>query len=305
MPRAIWSGTISFGLVSIPVKLFNAVSRKSVSFNQLDARTGSRVRQKLVSGSDGADVTRDDIVKGYNLGGDQYVTVSEDELAQLMPQAQRTIDLEEFVSLDEIDPVFYDSAYYLVPEKAAVKPYALLTAAMDRSEKVGIGRFVMRSKEYVAALRPSDGKLVLSTMVYADELNDVDEFPEIEAAASAKLSEKEIAMATQLVESLSAEFEPEKFHDTYREQLLTLIERKAAGETQEAPAPVAAEDSRVVDLLAALEASVAAAKESRHRHPTARSADRDGDGEADGEEVDADDAAAAKPPRRARSRRSA
>ena len=228
MPRAIWSGTISFGLVSIPVKLFNAVSRKSVSFNQLDARSGARVRQKLVSGSDGSDVARDDIVKGYNLGGDQYVTVSEDELAQLMPQAQRTIDLEEFVSLDEIDPVFYDSAYYLVPEKAAVKPYALLTAAMDRSEKVGIGRFVMRSKEYVAALRPSDGKLVLSTMVYADELNDVDEFPEIEAAASAKLSDKEIAMATQLVESLSAEFEPEKFHDTYREQLLTLIERKAA-----------------------------------------------------------------------------
>jgi len=226
-----------------------------------------------------------------------------------MPQAQRTIDLEEFVSLDEIDPVFYDSAYYLVPEKAAVKPYALLTAAMDRSEKVGIGRFVMRSKEYVAALRPSDGKLVLSTMVYADELNDVDEFPEIEAAASAKLSEKEIAMATQLVESLSAEFEPEKFHDTYREQLLTLIERKAAGETQDAPAPVAAEDSRVVDLLAALEASVAAAKESRQRHPTARSADRGGDADAE-TEADADveaevDAAAAKPARRARSRRSA
>ena len=197
------------------------------------------------------------------------MTVSEDELAQLMPQAQRTIDLEEFVSLDEIDPVFYDSAYYLVPEKAAVKPYALLTAAMDRSEKVGIGRFVMRSKEYVAALRPSDGKLVLSTMVYADELNDVDEFPEIEAAASAKLSDKEIAMATQLVESLSADFEPEKYHDTYREQLLDLIERKAAGEVQEAPAPVAPEDSRVVDLLAALEASVAAAKDSRQRHPTA------------------------------------
>ena len=303
MPRAIWSGTISFGLVSIPVKLFNAVSRKSVSFNQLDARSGARVRQKLVSGSDGSDVARDDIVKGYNLGGDQYVTVSEDELAQLMPQAQRTIDLEEFVSLDEIDPVFYDSAYYLVPEKAAVKPYALLTAAMDRSEKVGIGRFVMRSKEYVAALRPSDGKLVLSTMVYADELNDVDEFPEIEAAASAKLSDKEIAMATQLVESLSAEFEPEKFHDTYREQLLTLIERKAAGEVQEAPAPVAAEDNRVVDLLAALEASVAAAKDSRQRHPTARVAeDSSTDDEPDSEKPGEKSAAKSV---RSRSRRSA
>jgi DNA end-binding protein Ku len=303
MPRAIWSGTISFGLVSIPVKLFNAVSRKSVSFNQLDARSGARVRQKLVSGTDGSDVPRDDIVKGYNVGGDQYVTVSEDELSQLMPQAQRTIDLEEFVSLDDIDPVFYDSAYYLVPEKAAVKPYALLTAAMEGSDKVGIGRFVMRSKEYVAALRPRGGKLVLSTMVYADELNDVDEFPEIEAAASAKLSDKEIAMATQLVESLSADFDPEKYHDTYREHLLDLIERKAAGEVQEAPAPVAAEDSRVVDLLAALEASVAAAKESRQRHPTALPAD-DAAGGAD-DEVEDDAPAAKKPAARARSRRTA
>jgi DNA end-binding protein Ku len=306
MPRAIWSGTISFGLVSIPVKLFNAVSRKSVSFNQLDARDHARVRQKLVSGTDGSDVPREGIVKGYNLGGDQYVTVTDDELALLMPQAQRTIDLEEFVSLEEIDPVFYDSAYYLVPEKAAVKPYALLTTAMDRADKVGIGRFVMRSKEYVAALRPSDGKLVLSTMVYADELNDVDEFPEIEAAAAAKLSDKEIAMATQLVESLAADFEPEKYHDTYREQLLDLIERKAAGEVQEAPAPVAPEDSRVVDLLAALEASVAAAKESRQRHPTALPSDgAAADDGAPDDEAEDEAAAAKKPAARARSRRTA
>jgi DNA end-binding protein Ku len=296
MPRAIWSGAISFGLVSIPVKLFNAVSRKNVSFNQLDSRTGARVRQKLVSGTDGADVPREEIIKGYNLGADQYVTVSDDEMAQLMPHAQRTIDLEEFVALDEIDPVFYDSAYYLVPEKAAVKPYALLTKAMGQSEKVGIGRFVMRSKEYVAALRPKDGKLVLSTMVYADELNSVDDFPEIEAAGSVTLSDREVAMATQLVESLSAEFDPDKYHDTYREQLLDLIERKAAGETQVAPAPVAAEDSRVVDLLAALEASVAAAKESRQRHPTALA---QGDGAAE------EEAAPKKRASRSRSRQSA
>ncbi|MCC6435025.1 MAG: Ku protein, partial [Acidimicrobiales bacterium] len=126
MARAIWSGAISFGLVSIPVKLFNAVSRKSVSFNQLDGRSGSRVRQKLVSAADGEEVSRDQILKGYAIGPDQYVTVSEDELASIMPVAQRTIDLEEFVDLGDIDPVFYDSSYYLVPDKAAVKPYALL-----------------------------------------------------------------------------------------------------------------------------------------------------------------------------------
>ena len=269
MARAIWSGAISFGLVSIPVKLYNAVSRKSVSFNQLDARSGARVKQKLVSAADGEDVPRDQIVKGYHLGAEQFVTISEDELASVMPQAQRTIDLEEFVDLPDIDPVFYDSAYYLVPEKAAVKPYALLTEAMERAQKVGIARFVMRSKEYVAAIRPQSGKLVLSTMVYADELNALDDLPELEAVAAITLSDKEIAMAGQLVSSLSAEFDPAKYHDTYREQLMALIDRKAAGETELVAAPAALEEGKVVDLLAALEASVAAAKEARQRHPTA------------------------------------
>jgi DNA end-binding protein Ku len=268
MARAIWSGAISFGLVSIPVKLFNAVSRKSVSFNQLDARTGSRVRQKLVSSSDGEEVPREQVVKGYHLGGDKYVEMSEDDFALVMPKAQRTIELEEFVDLDDIDPVFYDSAYYLVPEKAAVKPYALLAQAMEQAQKVGIARFVMRSKEYVAAIRPTDSRLALSTMIYADELNTLEDVPELDAAASVKLSDKEVAMARQLVESLSAEFEPEKYHDTYREQLLGLIERKADGEVTEAPEAAEPEDNRVVDLLAALEASVAAAKDARGRHPT-------------------------------------
>jgi DNA end-binding protein Ku len=317
MARAIWSGSISFGLVSIPVKLFNAVSRKSVSFNQLDVRSGARVRQKLISSLDGEEVPRDQIVKGYNLGGDQYVQVTEDELAQVMPRGQRTIDLEEFVDLAEIDPVFYDAPYYLVPEKAAVKPYALLSEAMDRADKVGIARFVMRSKEYVAAIRARDRKLVLSTMVYADELNSVDELPEIEAAAESPLSEKEVAMATQLVESLAAEFEPAKYRDTYRDQLLELIDRKSSGETQLAPVAAAPDETRVVDLLAALEASVAAAKESRERHPTARStagskgragkrtaaSAEDGlDGRGDGEAGQAEQPA---PKKRARARKSA
>lgn len=309
MPRAIWSGAVSFGLVSIPVKLFNAVSRKSVSFNQLDARTGARVRQKLVSSVDGEEVTRDQVIKGYSLGADQYVQVDEDELAAIMPTAQRTIELEEFVDLAEIDPVFYDSAYWLVPDKAASKPYALLSHAMQDSQKVGIARFVMRSKQYVAAIRPRDGKLVLSTMVYADELTSVDDLPEIETAENVQLNDREVAMAVQLVESLSADFEPEKYHDTYREQVLELIERKASGEVLAAPVPAAAEESRVVDLLAALEASVEAAKASRGNHPASRAAAGkvkpkavDAAGAAD---VGADEDEVARPARKPRARKSA
>ena len=296
MARAIWSGAISFGLVSIPVKLYNAVSRKSVSFNQLDGRTGARVKQKLVSAADGEEVSRDQILKGYAIGAEQYVTVSEDELAAIMPAAQRTIDLEEFVDLVDIDPIYYDAAYYLVPDKAAVKPYALLVDAMENSGKVGIARFVMRSKEYVAALRVRDGKLVLNTMVYADELNDVDELPELEAAVKVELTDREKAMAQSLVDSLSAEFEPAKYHDTYREQLLELLDRKAAGETEIVLEPAAASETRVVDLLAALEASVADAKAARKRHPTAVPVSGS---------VEDDDAEAATAPKRTRARKSA
>ena len=231
---------------------------------------GARVKQKLVSAADGEEVSRDQILKGYAIGPESYVTVSEDELASIMPAAQRTIDLEEFVDLAEIDPVYYDSAYYLVPDKAAVKPYALLVDAMESAGKVGIARFVMRSKEYVAALRVRDGKLVLNTMVYADELNDVDELPEIEAADKVELTERERAMAQTLVDSLTAAFEPAKYHDTYREQLLEILDRKAAGESEVVLEPVAQSETRVVDLLAALEASVAEAKAARKRHPTGR-----------------------------------
>jgi DNA end-binding protein Ku len=301
MARAIWSGAVSFGLVSIPVKLFNAVSRKSVSFNQLDSRTGSRVRQKLVSAADGEEVGREHILKGYAIGPEQYVTVSEEELAAIMPAAQRTIDLEEFVDLVDIDPVYYDSSYYLVPDRAAVKPYALLVDAMEAAGKVGIARFVMRSKEYVAALRVRDGKLVLNTMVYADELNDVDELPELEAAEQIELTEREKAMAQSLVDSLSAPFEPQKYHDTYREQLMSIIERKAAGETEVVLEAAPAQETKVVDLLAALEASVAEAKASRQRHPTGRAKDAEAapDTDAAGDEV------AAKRPKRTPKRKSA
>ncbi len=293
----MWSGSISFGLVNIPVKLFNAVSRKSVHFNQIDSRSGSRIKYKKVSAADETEVPNDAIVKGYEWTSGQYVLVDDDELASLDPEAARSVDIEEFVDLDEIDPIFYDAAYYVAPDRGALKSYALLAEAMEQANKVGIARFVMRSKQYLAAIRPQDGRLVLSTMVYADELNEPESIGELEGVAGVELSEKELTMARQLIESLSSEFEPSKFEDTHRNRVLELIERKASGETVvSAPQPAAAD--KVVDLMAALEASVAAAKESRQRHPTARR----GDGTAAGDDDGAGDAEpAASGARKARS----
>jgi DNA end-binding protein Ku len=196
------------------------------------------------------------------------VVITDEELAALDPQAVRTIDIDEFVDLADIDPIFYDSAYYLAPDKAA-KPYALLARAMEGEGKVGIAHFVMRTKQYLAAIRPKDGKLLLSTMVYADEINEPSAIPELAELESIDLDAKELKMAQQLIETLAADFEPEKFHDTYREAVLDLIERKAEGQEVVAPA-AAAEPEKVVDLMAALEKSVSEAKEARKRHPAAR-----------------------------------
>ena len=278
MPRAMWSGAISFGLVNIPIRLHNAVSRKSVHFNQIDTRTGSRIQYKKVSAADGEEVPSEQIAKGYQLSSGEYVLVGDDELGALDPEASRSIDIEQFVDLDEIDPIYYDSAYYVAPDKAAKKPYALLTRAMEEQNKVAIARFVMRSKQYLAALRPQDGVLVMSTMVYADEVNDPVELVG-EDVIDEDVSDRELKMASQLVESLTEPFEPEKFEDTYRNQVLDLIDRKAAGEEIVAtPTPVA--EDKVVDLMAALEASVRDAKAARGRHPTAKAV---------GDDVDADD----------------
>ena len=267
MPRAIWSGSISFGLVNIPIKLYAAVSRKSVSFNQLDSRTGARIKHKKVSAADGEEVPMEAIVKGYELASGEYVTVGDDELSTLDPEASRAIDIEEFVALSEIDPIFYDSAYLVAPDKATVKPYALLAQAMEESGKVAIAKFVMRSKQDLCAVRPKDGMLLMSTMVYADELNDASEIPELDELADIEVSTKELDMARQLIHSLSADFEPERFEDTHRQQVLDLIERKAAGQTEILAPPVVMEEDKVVDLMAALEASVQSAKAARQRHP--------------------------------------
>jgi DNA end-binding protein Ku len=270
MPRAIWSGAISFGLVNIPIKLFNAVSRKGVHFNQIDSRTGARIQYRKVSAEDGEEVPSEAITKGYQLASGDYVLVGDDELASLDPEASRTIDIEQFVDLSDIDPLYYDSAYFVAPDKAARKPYALLVKAMEEEEKVAIARFVMRTKQYLAAMRPKDGVLVLSTMVYADEVNDPHEVGEIDGVADTDVSDRELRMATQLIESLSEPFLPDDYQDTYRHQVLELVERKAAGEEEIVTAPAPKAEERVVDLMAALEASVKEAKEARTRHPTSK-----------------------------------
>jgi DNA end-binding protein Ku len=275
MPRAIWSGSISFGLVNIPIKLYGAVSRKTVRFNQLDSRTGSRVKLKKVSASDGDEVPAEAIVKGYELASGEYVTIADDELGALDPEASHTIDIEEFVDLADIDPIYYDAAYYVAPDKATLKPYALLTQAMEESGKVGIARFVMRSKQYLCAVRPKDGALVLSTMVYADEVNDPAEIGEIAGLEDVEVTKKELDMARQLIASLSEDFDADRYEDTYRNRVIELIEAKAAGRSEVIAPPAALSEDKVVDLMAALEASVQEAKAARQRHPAAGEADAD------------------------------
>jgi len=270
MPRAIWSGAISFGLVTVPVRLYSAVSRKSVRFNQLDQRTGSRIKRKWVSALDGEEVPSDELVRGYEITSGNYVTVSDDELKSLDPEASRTIDIVEFVDLDEIEPLMYDNAYYLEPDELAAKAYKVLVEALGKADKVAVARIVMRNKEYLASIRSSNGVLVMATMVYADEVNSIGDIDGLEKVASIEVSEAEIAMAEQLIATLESDFDASKYSDGYRERVLDLIQRKSDGEdvlVVEDAAPAASSD--VVDLMAALEASVAAAKETRKRHPSA------------------------------------
>lgn len=268
MPRPVWSGTISFGLVAIPVKLFRAVNHKSVSFNQLDDRTMSRIRYRKVSDDTGEEVPDDHIVKGYEVSKGRYVVVDPDELEPFIPSATKTVDLEEFVELDEIDPVYFDSAYYVAPD-ANPKPYVLLARAMEEAGKVAIGRLVMRNKQVTAAIRAVDGRLVMSTLSYADEVVSPEVIDELAGLDDIDVSPREVKMAEALVDSLTDAFEPAKYHDDYREQVLDLIGKKAAGEEFEMP-EAATEKPKIVDLMAALEASVEAAKTSRVRHPTGR-----------------------------------
>ncbi len=284
MPRSIWSGAISFGLVNVPVRLVTAVSRKTVRFHQLHAEDGARVQHKRVCSADGEEVPYGEIVKGYDLGGDRYVVVTQEELERLDPKKTRTIDIEEFVSLEEIDPMLYDNAYYLVPDgEPAVKAYELLRRAMAEAGRVAIGRVVIRTKEHLAAIRPAGEALTLETMLFGDEVVPQDdlELPTVDSEPA----EREIAMARQLIDSLSAEFDPDRHRDEYRERVLELVECKARGE-EVVTEPEVEEPAPVPDLMAALRRSLAEARERESRWGDRGQGEgrRRGRGEGDGAE---------------------
>jgi DNA end-binding protein Ku len=250
----VWTGNISFGLVAVPVKLTPATKSRDVSFNQLEEGTGARIRYRRVSEATGEEVSTDRIVKGYEIEKGRYVVVEKEELDSLAPKASHTIDIEDFVDIADIDPVYFDTPYYVMVDEKAAKPYRLLVDAMTELGKVAIGRVVIRAKERLVAIRPLDGMLCVETMRYADEVVDpatlgIPDDEGIEPTA------REVAMAQQLIEALSDEFDATKYHDEYREQLLALIDKKAAGEAIVANEPVEA-PAKVLDLMAALEASL-------------------------------------------------
>ncbi len=260
MPRAIWSGSISFGLLNVPVKLYSAVSKKSVSFRELRESDGSRIRHKRVAEADGEEVPYEEIVKGYEVAPEQYVVVTRDELEQLDPKKTRAIEIKDFVDLDDIDPIYFDHPYYLGPDKGAEKAYGLLVKAMEDSRKVAIARFVLRNKENLAALRPMDGVMTMATMRFADEVVTPDEIADSIEGDPGKPTKKELEMAKALIDSLAGEFEAGEYRDEYREEVLALIERKAKGESVVAAKSEAPTPTKAPDLMAALEESLAAVK---------------------------------------------
>jgi DNA end-binding protein Ku len=262
--------------VNVPVKLFSAVSRKSVRFHQLHDKDGVRIQQKRVCPADGEEVPYENIVKGYEIAPDKYVVIEPEELDALDPKKTRAIEIQEFVDLEEIDPIYFDHPYYLAPDKGAAKPYRLLLQAMQDTNKVAIARVVIRQKENLVAIRATGNVMTMATMVFHDEVVPSDTLDEIPDDDEATVSDREVEMAQQLIGSLTAPFEPEKYHDEYRERVLELIEAKAAGE--EIAIQPEEEPQKVPDLMAALEQSLEAAQKSGGGTSRSRKRAASGDG---------------------------
>jgi DNA end-binding protein Ku len=259
MPRSIWTGAISFGLVNVPVKLYSAVQRRTVRFNQLDSDGNVRIQMKRVNPQTGEEVPYERLVKGFEIGPDRYVVVEPEELEALEPRRTRTIDILDFVELADIDPIFYDHPYYLAPGAGGAKPYKLLLDAMRETGKVAVAKVVIRQKEALVAVRPHGDLLQMDTLIYFDEVvpqDRIDELPD----ESVEVTDRELQIAKQLVESLATRWDPEQYRDEYREKVLALVERKAAGE-EIAVQPAAQESAPVPDLMSALKASLDAVKE--------------------------------------------
>jgi DNA end-binding protein Ku len=259
MARSIWSGLISFGLVNIPVKAYTGVRDHNIHFHQLEQRSGSRIRNRKVAEKSGKEVDADDIVMGYEIRKGRYVTFDKDELDDLRPQSTKAVEVTDFVALEEIDPIYYERTYWLAPDgDAAKQAYQLLLTAMEQRERVAIGTVVMRNTQYLTAIRPLDGVLAMSTMRFADEVvprSEIDELP----TRRSKPDAKALDMALHLVDTLATDWDPEKYRDTYTDQLRKLIKAKDAGKQVTAEAPPE-QEAKVLDLMAALERSVAAAK---------------------------------------------
>ena len=257
--RPVWTGAISFGLVTIPVRLFTAVREKDLHFRSLHDQDHMPLKQKMVCSADGKEVHREHIVKGYEIQKDQFVVVRQSELEAVAPKATKAIEIQDFVDLDAIDPRFFDKSYYVAPQPQGAKPYRLLLEAMANTKKVGIAKVVMHNKEYLTALRPIDDVLCLETMHFADEVVDAGSVP-AGPESGTKVDDRELKVAKQLIESLSTEFEPQRYHDEYRLRVLELIEQKAKGQKVSHKPLKLAKTTKGGDLIAALEASLAQRK---------------------------------------------
>ncbi len=256
MPRSIWKGALNFGLVNVPVGLYSATQDKTIHFNQFEEGTSDRIRYKKVNERTGKEVPAGKIVKGFDLGGGEYVILTDEELESAEPKKSHLIEITDFVDLDQIDPVYYRSTYYLAPEgEAANKAYALLRQVMRDANKVAIGTVVMRNKEYPVAIRPDDKVLALETMYFADEIRSpTKDLPELPAAD--EVSDRELKMAGLLLESMESDWDPEKYHDTHREKVEAVIEAKRQGDEIVTGVEAAPPSTKVVDLMDVLSASI-------------------------------------------------
>ncbi len=258
----MWMGTLNFGLVSMPVKLYSAVTNKSVHFNQLHGADNARIQQKRVCSADGEEVPYEEIVKGYELAPERYVVIEDAELQALAPEATRTIEIEDFVELGEIDRIYFDQPYYIVPNRGGARSYKLLLQAMRDTGKVAIARVVLRSRERLVAVHPREDVLMMTTLTYADEVNPTSELRELGGEEEpAAVGERELDVARRLVQSLAEPFDITRYRDTYREAVLDLIDRKASGEEIVVEPRPAVETLQAPDLMGALQASLERARE--------------------------------------------
>jgi DNA end-binding protein Ku len=267
--RSIWKGAVSFGLVNIGIKMYSATEEKDVSFHQVRRSDGSRIRYRRVAEADGQEVPYGEIAKGYELPNGETVVLSDEDFADLPLPSAKVVDVLEFVPAEQIDPIYFSRSYFLEPEKPAVKPYLLLREALESSGMVGLVKVALRSREQLATLRVRDGVIVLETMLWPDEVRQPD-FAFLDQPADLRPQERQ--MAESLVRSMAGDFDPDQYHDEYREALQQVIEAKVEGrEVVEAPGAAVPDQANVVDLMAALRASVEAAKKSRGEAPAAES----------------------------------